>query len=161
MQGGLLVTPPDICAYARTRTRRADTNQQWLTFTDSFTFGSLDPVPYSLYEHVPESLQWCVRKYTSLISLSRKPCLIQYKPWPLHYHPSVLIVPIFWTQLYRSATHPSVLTAIHNGARKRCWRMHRTVPKRRLLQRPSWTDRRVGRIKRHRHESHVLLHGFV
>ena len=139
-----------ICAYARTRTR---TYQQWLTFTDSFTFGSLDPVPYSLYEHVPESLQWCVRKYTSLISLSRKPCLIQYKPWPLHYHPSVLIVPIFWTQLYRSALNPSVLAAIESGTPKRRWRMSQSVAnnipnKRRLLRRPAWTDREVGCIKR-------------
>ena len=52
---------------------------------------------------------------------------------------------------------PSVLAAIQSATQKRRWRMPETVPTRRLLQRSTWTDRGLGRIKRRRHEPHVLL----
>ena len=35
---------------------------------DLFTFASSGPIPYAPYQDIAEFLQWCVRKYISLIS---------------------------------------------------------------------------------------------
>ena len=70
------------------------------------------------------------------------------------------IFPFIYHNIFNSALplcpQPSFLAAIQSGPPKRRWRMSRTVPnKRQLLRRPAWTDREVGRIKHHWHESDV------
>ena len=63
-------------------------------------------------------------------------------------HAAILpFLPLTTLQLGPTALHPphhSVLTAIQNGAHQRGARVSRTGPGRRLRQRPTWADRRVG-----------------
>ena len=107
--------------HSNTRMRMHKQNTS-LTYADSFPCGSLYSVPYALYHHAAEFLQWCVRKCTSSIRTSHEPCPIQ-SPQPSHCHHPLLHVPIFSIQSYRSAPNPSVLAAIQSCSQRSCWRM--------------------------------------
>ena len=81
----------------------------------------------------------------------------------MNLEPHTIVIPFYLPgyvliRRYRSAPNSSVLAAIQRGAQKRRCCMSRTgANKRQLLRRPAWTDRGVGRIKRHRYEPDVLL----
>jgi len=54
-----------------------------------------------------------------------------------------------------------VLAAVQNRAPKCHRHLPRIVPTRRLLRRPAWTNRGVGRVQRDRYERHLLERSIV